>query len=311
MDTINADFSAPDPDAVDFGRRFGGVARLYGVDGLARLRAAHVCVVGVGGVGSWVVEALARTAVGRLTLIDLDHVAESNLNRQIQALEGTLGMAKVEALARRVAQINPFCVVTCVEEFVAPDNLEAMLGGGRFDYVVDAIDSVRAKTALIAWCRAHGLRLVTVGGAGGQLDPCQIEIRDLARTEQEPLLAKVRKRLRQQFGFPRGAKSRFGIDAVFSVEPLRQPEGGEACSVDGDERGGVTGLNCAGYGSSVAVTAGFGMAAAGLVLRRLAEGRPAAGSNAPSEAAPEGAPKAASDVAPEVALEARPATGPG
>lgn len=266
--------STPQPsDAhdADFERRFGGIARLYGDAALARFRTAHVCVIGVGGVGSWAVEALARSAVGLLTLIDLDNVAESNINRQIQAVEDTLGMAKVSALARRIAGINPWCRVTEVEDFVTPDNLDELIGAPGFDYVIDAIDSVTAKTALIAYCRTHGIPLVTIGGAGGQTDPTRIEICDLVRTEQEPLLAKVRKRLRQRYGFPRGTRNKFGIDAVWSTEPLRYPAGGGPCSLDADDRSGVTGLNCAGFGSAMAVTASFGMAAAAHVLRKLAD----------------------------------------
>jgi len=269
MNTINTHiFAAAEEDEVDFGRRFGGIGRLYGERALERFRAAHVCVIGVGGVGSWVVEALARSAVGHLTLIDLDNVAESNINRQIQALSGTIGQPKVEALAARIAQINPFCRVTLVEDFIDPDNLARMIGGaGRFDYVVDAIDSVKAKAALVAYCREHAIPLVTVGGAGGQLDPTRIEVRDLARTEQEPLLKKVRKVLRARYGFARGEKNKYGIDAVFSMEPLRYPDAGDACDVDAN---GVTGLNCAGFGSGMVVTASFGMVAAGHVLRKLA-----------------------------------------
>ncbi|NGZ86772.1 tRNA cyclic N6-threonylcarbamoyladenosine(37) synthase TcdA [Duganella aceris] len=264
--------SPPNFDDVDFDRRFGGIARLYGARALERFRGAHVCVVGVGGVGSWIVEALARSAIGRLTLIDLDNVAESNINRQIQALGSTVGMAKITALAERIAEINPFCVVNQIEDFVTPDNLEQMLGAGDYDYVVDAIDSVKAKAAMIAWCRDHALPLVIIGSAGGQTDPTQIAVRDLARTEQEPLLKKVRKVLRSQYGFPRGEKTKFHVDAVFSMEPLKFPETGEVCAVDGDDRaGGVTGLNCAGFGSAMVVTAGFGMVAASHVLRKLAE----------------------------------------
>lgn len=258
------------PDDIDFDRRFGGIARLYGDAALARFRAAHVCVIGVGGVGSWIVEALARSAIGHLTLIDLDNVAESNINRQIQAMSDTLGKAKVSALAERIMQINPFCQVTEVEDFVTPENLDQMLGSSGYDYVIDAIDSVKAKTAVIAYCRQHAIPLVTIGGAGGQIDPTKIEIRDLCKTEQEPLLAKVRKRLRSQYGFPRGTKNKFGIDAVFSMEPLRFPENGETCSLDSDDRVAVTGLNCAGFGSAMVVTASFGMVAAAQVLRKLA-----------------------------------------
>ncbi|MGE5651612.1 MAG: tRNA cyclic N6-threonylcarbamoyladenosine(37) synthase TcdA, partial [Bacillota bacterium] len=263
---MNAIISLPpvsDPSAndIDFDRRFGGIARLYGAAALDRFRSAHVCVIGVGGVGSWVVEALARSAIGRVTMIDLDNVAESNVNRQIHALTDTLGMAKVTALAARIAQINPYCEVTEVEDFISEDNLDQMIGVGRYDYVIDAIDNVRAKTALIAYCRMHAIPLITIGGAGGQVDPTRIEIRDLSRTEQEPLLAKVRKRLRASHGFPRGSKNKFGIDAVFSTEPLRFPET-QSCETGGDQAGGVTGLNCAGFGSAMVVTASFGLVAA-------------------------------------------------
>jgi tRNA A37 threonylcarbamoyladenosine dehydratase len=269
MNTINTHiFAAALEDEVDFARRFGGIARLYGERALERFRTAHVCVVGVGGVGSWVVEALARSAIGQLTLIDLDNVAESNINRQIQALGSTVGMAKIEALRARIADINPFCAVTLVEDFIDPDNLDTMIGVDRYDYVVDAIDSVKPKAALVAWCREHGIPLVTVGGAGGQLDPTKVEVRDLARTEQEPLLKKVRKILRARYGFAKGEKNKYHIDAVFSMEPLRYPDSGEACEVDANS---VTGLNCAGFGSSMVVTATFGMVAAGHVLRKMAE----------------------------------------
>ena len=262
--------SAASVDDVDFDRRFGGIARLYGKAALDRFRNAHVCVIGVGGVGSWIVEALARSAIGRITMIDLDNVAESNINRQIHALTDTVGKAKVTALAERIAQINPACIVTEIEDFLTADNLDDMIGARNYDYIIDAIDNVRAKTALIAYCRKNGLKLVTIGSAGGQIDPTRIEIMDLCRTEQEPLLAKVRKRLRAEHGFPRGTKNKFGIDAVFSSEPLRFPETAEACAVDGDAAG-ITGLNCAGFGSAMVVTASFGLVAAAHVLRKLAE----------------------------------------
>lgn len=266
MNTIT-EFVTPVPsEDIDFDRRFGGIARLYGAAALSRLRVARVCVVGVGGVGSWAVEALARSAIGNLTLIDLDNVAESNINRQVQASSATLGQAKVTALAQRIRLINPYCRVIEVEDFVTPDNLDTLIGAHGFDYVIDAIDSVRAKSALIAYCSAHAIPLITIGSAGGQIDPTKIEVRDLSRTEQEPLLAKVRKLLRAQHGFPRGAKNKFGIDAVFSTEPLRFPESSDACVL---ERDGITGLNCAGFGSAVVVTASFGLVAAAQVLRKL------------------------------------------
>jgi tRNA A37 threonylcarbamoyladenosine dehydratase len=269
MNQINSQLLAATlEEEVDFARRFGGIARLYGERALERFRAAHVCVIGVGGVGSWVVEALARSAVGHLTLIDLDNVAESNINRQIQALSSTVGMAKIEALKQRIAQINPFCQVTLIEDFIDVENIPAMIADKNFDYVVDAIDSVKPKAALIAWCSANKMPLVVVGGAGGQIDPTKVEIRDLARTEQEPLLKKVRKILRAQYGFSRGEKQKYHIDAVFSMEPLRYPEADDSCAIDPNS---ITGLNCAGFGSGMVVTATFGMVTAGQVLRRLAE----------------------------------------
>ncbi|MDB5991091.1 MAG: tcdA [Herbaspirillum sp.] len=266
--------SIADAAEIDFDRRFGGIARLYGAAALQRFRQAHVCVIGVGGVGSWVVEALARSAIGKITMIDLDNLAESNVNRQIHALSDTLGKAKVTALAERIALINPFCVVTEIEDFLTPDNLDQMVGGRGYDYVVDAIDNVQAKVALIAYCRDHALPLLTVGSAGGQIDPTKIEVRDLSKTEQEPLLAKVRKRLRSYHRFPRGDRNRFGVDAVFSTEPVQMPVD-ESCEIDiassGASADGVTGLNCAGYGSAVVVTASFGLVAAAHVLRKLAQ----------------------------------------
>lgn len=263
---------------IDFARRFGGIARLYGDAALERFRHAHVCVIGVGGVGSWAVEALARSAIGQITMIDLDNLAESNINRQIHALSNTLGQAKVTALAERIALINPYCKVTQIEEFIDADNLAAMLPLHHFDYVIDAIDNVRAKTALIVYCRENKIPLVTIGSAGGQIDPTQIAVCDLCRTEQEPLLAKVRKRLRALHGFPRGTKNKFGIDAVYSTEPLRFPE---LCATDetDDAASGITGLNCAGFGSAMVVTASFGLVAAGHVLKKLASEAQSADTN--------------------------------
>ena len=262
----------PESDAIDFERRFGGIARLYGESALTSFKQAHVCVIGIGGVGSWAVEGLARSAIGKITMIDLDHLSESNVNRQLHALTDTLGKSKVDALAERIAQINPYCVVTRIEEFIDPDNIATLIPAGQFDYVIDAIDNTRAKTALVVHCRANHIPLVTIGSAGGQVDPTRIAVCDLSRTEQEPLLARVRKRLRRLHGFPRGTKNKFGIDAVYSTEPVRHPE---LCATDDetnfDTNEGLNGLNCAGYGSAVVVTASFGFVAAGLVLRKLAE----------------------------------------
>ena len=253
----------------DLERRFGGIARLYGAEGARRIAAAHVCVIGIGGVGSWAVEALARSAVGRITLIDLDHVAESNINRQIQADEATLGQAKVLAMQERIARINPHCIVTCIEEFIDPENIATLLPA--CSAVIDAIDLVRAKAALAAHCKRHKTLLVMTGGAGGRIDPTRICIDDLSRTTQDALASKVRARLRSEYGFPRDPKKKFGIECVYSPEQIRRPAN-ESCDVDGDGmQQGVNGLNCAGYGSSVAVTAAFGMAAAARVLTLLAK----------------------------------------
>jgi len=248
------------PD-VDRERRFGGIARLYGADALDRLDRAHVCVVGIGGVGSWAAEALARSGVGRLTLIDLDHVAESNINRQVHALDATLGQAKVLAMTERIAAINPRARVTVVEDFVTPDNAAELLRD--FDVVIDAIDNVRAKVAIVLACRARRIPLIVAGGAGGKTDPARIRVGDLSRTEQDPLLAKLRKRLRSEHGFPRNPKRPFGIEAVYSDEMLRLD--GAAC----DLPHGPQGLACAGYGSSMMMTASVGLFAAARAVERL------------------------------------------
>ena len=250
---------------VDRARRFGGLDRLYGAGAAEALGKAHACVIGIGGVGSWVVEALARSGVGRLTLIDLDHVAESNINRQAHALEDTLGMAKVDAMSARIAGINPHCEVITVEDFVTPENAAGLLSG--FDVVIDAIDNVRAKVALAAASRERGIPLIMAGGAGGKLDPARIMVDDLARTVQDPLLSKVRARLRKEHGFTRDPKRKFGIEAVFSTEPLRFPAV-QPCDA-GAGRAAPQGLACAGYGSSMAVTASVGLLCAARALEHL------------------------------------------
>ena len=255
-----------DATTVDSERRFGGLARLYGTAAAQRIAAAHVCVVGIGGVGSWAAEALARSAVGAITLIDLDHIAESNTNRQIHALDGEFGKAKVQAMAARILAINPRCRVQAIEDFVSAENVQALLP--PCDALLDAIDNVRAKAALLARCRQAGIIVVTTGGAGGKCDPTRIEVADLSLTTQDALASKLRARLRKEYGFTREAKRKFGIDCVFSTEAIRRPDGnGEACEID---QPGLHGLNCAGYGSTVTVTASFGLVAAAKILQRLA-----------------------------------------
>lgn len=255
------------PAEPDLARRFGGVARLYGEEGAARLRAARVVVVGIGGVGSWAAEALARSAVGGLTLIDLDHVAESNTNRQIHALEGEYGKSKVLAMAERIAAINPVCVVTALDAFADAENAATLVAGA--DLVIDCTDQVSAKAALIAAARAAKIPIISCGAAGGRVDPARVRCADLAVVTGDPLLSKVRYRLRRSHGFPRESDRRrkFYVTGVFSDEPVKMPL---TCDSDDDREPLHGGLACAGYGSSVAVTATMGFVAAGHALTLLA-----------------------------------------
>ncbi len=248
----------------DLARRFGGIARLYGEDALARFQSAHVCIVGVGGVGSWVVEALARSGIGHLTLIDLDNVCESNVNRQLPALDPNFGMAKVSALAERVRAINPSCQVNEIEDFVTEDNLDALLGQG-FDFIIDAIDSLRVKTAMAVWCVKRRQPFMVSGGAGGQMDPTRIKAADLADVTEDPLLSKLRYTLRRHHGFTREPGKKLRVPCVYSTEPLTWPKS-EAC----DAAQGPQGLSCSGFGASMAVTASFGMVMAAKALEHLA-----------------------------------------
>lgn len=259
-------------DDADLERRFGGLRRLYGDAAYARIRRAHIAVVGVGGVGSWTAEALARSGIGALTLIDLDQVSESNVNRQVQALGSTIGAAKVEALGRRIADIHPGCAVEAVEEFVDETNWPALLTR-RADAVVDACDNVRAKAVIAAWARATGTPLVIVGAAGGKRAAERVEVADLADTTHDPMLASLRQRLRKLHGAPRTGT--MGLACVFSRESIVAPVG------DADDEGAIDGsLNCHGYGSSVAVTATFGMVAAARAIESVAS--PATRPSAPA-----------------------------
>ena len=244
---------------MDSSRRFGGIIRLYGEAAFARFSQAHVCVIGVGGVGSWAVEALARSGIGTLTLIDLDNVAESNINRQLAALSSTIGKAKVDVLAERCLDINPTITIHCIEDFVERENLAELITP-HFDYVLDCIDSFRIKAALAAHCKRHKIKLITVGGAGGQIDPTKIRLSDLSKTLQDPLLARMRKELRQHYHFPQNPKRRFDVPAVWSEEAIKIPQNGPACD-----------LSCAGgIGSITTVTASFAFVAVSHVLSKLA-----------------------------------------
>jgi len=251
-------------ESVDLARRFGGMERLFGLAPAARIRQAHVVVVGIGGVGSWTAEALARSGVGRLTLIDLDHVAESNINRQIHALENTIGQAKVLAMSDRIALINPHCAVHGIEEFVEPGNWPALLPEG-VDAVIDACDQVDAKTAMAAWALHSKTIHITVGAAGGKRQAHLVDIDDLSKCTHDPLLAQLRNRLRKFHGAAREGK-KIGVACVFSREPVMPVDASCALESDGS-------LNCHGYGSMVSVTATFGQCAAGWVLNEIANRR--------------------------------------
>jgi tRNA A37 threonylcarbamoyladenosine dehydratase len=255
--------------------RFAGIGRLYGQEALHYFAKSHVVVVGIGGVGTWVAESLARSGVGQITLIDLDDICVTNTNRQLHALKETIGESKVEVMAQRLKQINPECIVNEIEDFITVDNLSAYFqgkkAGGDLDYVIDCIDAVKPKTALIAWCKRQKLPIVTVGGAGGQTDPTQVQVADLAKTYQDPLLAKVRNLLRREYNFSKNVARRFGIEAVFSTEQLVYPQAdGSVCNTKATAEGSMR-MDCAsGFGAVTVVTGTFGFVAVSRVLTKLA-----------------------------------------
>lgn len=242
-------------------RRFGGLQRLYGVAGASRIQHAHVVVVGIGGVGSWTAEALARSGVARLTLVDMDHISESNINRQIHALSNTTGQSKVLAMQERIALIHPQCQVDVVDDFVTPENWPELLPC-KPDALVDACDQVKAKVSLAQWALDEGVGFITVGAAGGKRLAHKVDVDDLSRITHDPLLAQLRYRLRKHHGAAKGGKS-IGIQGVFSREAVAPPDA--SCAIEGDGS-----LNCHGYGSVVSVTATFGMCAASEILNFLA-----------------------------------------
>ena len=245
---------------IDFNRRFGGVERLYGKKALDLFQKAHVCVIGIGGVGSWAAEALARNAIGQLTLIDLDHIAESNFNRQIHALSHTLGKSKVLAMKERILEINSLCQVHIVDDFISNENVAALIKK-NFDVVIDAIDQASIKTGLALHALNEKIPLVMTGGAGGRIDPSLIKIADLSLTHGDRLTAKIRHDVKKALQLKESQK--VGIDVIFTDEVMQKPE--EACEVDE----ALTGLHCGGYGSSVMVTATFGFMAASVALKKL------------------------------------------
>lgn len=251
--------------------RFSGVDRLYGAGSVSRFGGKHVCIIGLGGVGSWAVEALARSGIGELTLIDADDVCVSNTNRQLHALEGEYGKGKAQVLATRCLAINPGMRVHVVASFLTPANLSELLDRG-YDLVLDACDSFRSKVELIAWCRRRKLPLVTVGSAGGRTDATQVRVRDLSRTEHDALLALVRKKLRSEFNFPKNKDRYFGVSAIYSLENVRYPQAdGSVCgtrpALGADA---ALKLDCgAGLGAATHVTGTFAFAAVGRVLELL------------------------------------------
>ncbi len=249
--------------------RFSGIDRLYGAGSVARLAQARVCVVGIGGVGSWVVEALARSGIGQLTLIDADDVCVSNTNRQLPALEGEYGRPKVGVMAERARRIRPGIRLDAVEEFLTPASIERLLGRGH-DLVLDCCDAFRVKVETVAWCRRRKLPLVTCGSAGGRTDPTLVTVRDLAKTEHDALLALMRRKLREEFHFPRGTKRAFGVQAVYSRENVRYPQAdGSVCGTRPDG-GGALKLDCGGgLGAATHVTGAFAFAAVSRAIPRL------------------------------------------
>lgn len=248
--------------------RFAAVGRVYGEAAVQRLAQAHCCVVGVGGVGSWVAEALVRSGVGQITLIDHDDITESNINRQIHAATSTVERAKVSVMAERIFDINPHCVCHPVDDMLVPNNIEKHIDT-RFDYVVDAIDTVKSKVSLIYHCKRNAIPVLTIGGAGGRTDPARVKIGDLNKTTKDSLASRVRKRLRSQYGWTRNPARRFGVECVYSDQQPMFPQGDGTVAQSKPALAGVT-LDCnTGYGSVVGVTAVFGMIAASRVIDKL------------------------------------------
>jgi tRNA A37 threonylcarbamoyladenosine dehydratase len=256
-------------EAHGYGVRFSGIGRLFGASGLKRLRAARVCVIGIGGVGSWTVEALARSGIGAIDMIDLDDVCVTNVNRQLPALDGQIGRPKVDVLAERVRAINPECSVESVAEFLTESNAPRLLSG-PYDFVVDAVDRVAHKCVIISTCRDKNLPVVTVGGAGGKRDGSSVRVVDLGESKQDELLRQLRRKLRRDYGFPVGEGVTFGVACVYSAErPVFPWSDGTVCNAP--EPGSDLHLDCsAGFGTAAFVTGAFGLAAAGEVVKRIA-----------------------------------------
>lgn len=261
-DTLDDSIDAPldDNSANDeYERRFSGIARLYGDDSFALFQQAHVLVAGAGGVGSWAIEALARTGIGHLTFIDMDVLVASNVNRQLPAITDTFGRGKIDVLAERARGINPRIKLTLIDDFLTRENIAELMADTP-DLVLDCTDDVDAKISLIVWCRRRRIPIVIAGAAGGKTDPTQLLVDDLTRTHRDPLLAKIRRQLRRDCGFPKNPEEKFGIPCVYSNQSVVTPEG-DSCDSGN--------LSCTGYGSSTVVTATMGMLATGEGLRHM------------------------------------------
>lgn len=241
----------------DYQRRFAGTNKIYGEPTFQKFQSAHIMVIGIGGVGSWAVEALARSGIGHLTLVDMDVVASSNINRQLAALSSTLGMEKIDVMAQRCREINPLIKIDVIDDFLSEDNVKTILVSAP-DIVLDCIDDVKAKLALALYCRFQKIPLIVSGGAGGKVDPSQIRVADLSRTEQDPMLAKLRNQLRRK-GIGKNVKEKFGLTCIYSLEQPKLAD--NSCA--------AAGLHCGGYGSAVAVTNTFAMFAVAEVLKKL------------------------------------------
>ena len=242
----------------DLTRRFGGIIRLYGLKKFEKFQSSHVCIVGIGGVGSWVAESMARHGIGKITMIDMDHIAESNINRQIHALDSTLGLSKVEAMRLRMLDINPNCKINYHDSFLEEDNISDLIAQ-KFDFVIDAIDQTKIKILLAEHCLDYSIPFIMTGGAGGKINPELIKIDALTKTFGDPLLTKIRQHFNKKNKL---TKTNFKIPTVFSSEPAIKPEKNYLNE-------SLTGLNCAGYGSSVYVTATFAFLASSYVLSNL------------------------------------------
>lgn len=255
----------------DYSERFGGIQRLYGSKKAAIIPTLHICIIGIGGVGSWAVEALARSGVGHITLIDYDDIALSNINRQIHTLEQTVNQSKVTVMQERVLQINPDCQCHAIDDLLTDNNLTKYFPKEpekKFDYVIDAIDSVKYKSALIYYCKRNKIPIITTGGAGGLTNPTTVEICDLSKTYNDPLAAKVRSQLRSQYNFTRNPQSRFGVECVFSTEQQVYPQADGSVGQEKPDMKGVS-LDCNfGYGSSCCVTSVFGFSAAARAIEK-------------------------------------------